>query len=349
MIQIDFLYESQTTSIQSIKSAKMKDIIQKFEFKAQLENKSIIYLYNGAIIDEEKKVEELIGNNNLNIIKIVANSNSKDEFNTNKSKFIKTKYIKCPECHENIRIKVNDFKIKLFDCKNKHIINDIFLDEFENTQKVDISKIVCQICNESKSNTFNNQFYICCTCKMNLCPLCKSNHDTNHDIINDEQKDYICEIHNEKYIKYCNDCKTNICLLCANDHMDHDIILYESIIPNINKLKNEIIKLKNSIDILKSDINIIINKLNKVMENIDIYYNICNNILKNYEIKNRNYEILQNVNEIDDTIINEINKIIKENNSIKKMESILNIYKRMKNNEIELIYNIKDEDKKKVK
>jgi len=39
-----------------------------------------------------------------------------------------------------------------------------------------------------------------------------------------------------------------------------------------------------------------INKLNKVMDNIDIYYNISKNMIKNYEKKNRNYIILQNIN-----------------------------------------------------
>jgi len=39
-----------------------------------------------------------------------------------------------------------------------------------------------------------------------------------------------------------------------------------------------------------------INILNKVMDNIDIYYNISKNMIKNYEKKNRNYIILQNIN-----------------------------------------------------
>jgi len=93
-----------------------------------------------------------------------------------------------------------------------------------------------------------------------------------------------------------------------------------------------------------------INKLNKVIDNIDIYYNISKNMIKNYEKKNRNYIILQNINEINNNvIINEINKINEDNNIINKIMEIMNIYKKMKNNEIEIIYNIKEEDKKRGK
>ena len=179
---------------------------------------------------------------------------------------VKSKLVKCPECKENIRIKMNDYKIKLYDCKNGHNIENILLEEYENTQKIDISEIKYNICNiNNKSNTFNNEFYVCNTCKKNICPLCKSIHDKNHNIINYEQKEYICEIHNEYYVKYCNTCSINICLSCYNKHNKHDIISYENIIPDIDELENKIIKLKDSIDIFKSDIKIMINKLNKVI------------------------------------------------------------------------------------
>jgi hypothetical protein len=187
-------------------------------------------------------------------------------------------------------MKINNYKIELYDCKNNHYIDNILLEEYENTQKLDISKIICNICNKNnKSDTYNNGFYICNTCKINICPLCKIKHDKNHNIINYEQKEYICEIHNENYIKYCHTCKKNICMLCFNQHDGHKIILYDNIIPDIDKITNSLIKLKNAIDIFKSDIKIMINKLNEVIKNIDLYYNINNNIFKNYDKKIRNY------------------------------------------------------------
>ena len=56
----------------------------------------------------------------------------------------------------------------------------IFLEEYENTQKINISKIICNIFNKNnKSNIYNNDFYICKTYKINIFPLCKLKHDKN--------------------------------------------------------------------------------------------------------------------------------------------------------------------------
>jgi len=87
------------------------------------------------------------------------------------------------------------------------------------------------------------------------------------------------------------------------------------------------------------------NELNKVIENFDIYYNLSYNLIKNYESKNRNYEILQNINEINaynNIIINDINNINKDNNILNKLKQIFNIYKKMSN--YELIENKKNSE-----
>ena len=47
-------------------------------------------------------------------------------------------------------------------------------------------------------------------------------------------------------------------------------------------------------NILNEKIKEIINKLNKIINNIDIYYNINENIINN-NIRNRNYQILINI------------------------------------------------------
>ena len=52
-------------------------------------------------------------------------------------------------------------------------------------------------------------------------------------------------------------------------------------------------KLRLKIDEMINIINKIINSCKKVIENIEIYYNIEMGILKNYNINNLNYEILQ--------------------------------------------------------
>ena len=105
--------------------------------------------------------------------------------------------------------------------------------EFENSQYINESNIKCDICNKNnKLNTYNKIFYRCNNCKMNICPLCKLNHDKSHNLIDYEVKNYICEKHNEMYISYSNNCKINICMLCLNEHDKHDIIYYNKIITN---------------------------------------------------------------------------------------------------------------------
>ena len=49
----------------------------------------------------------------------------------------------------------------------------LLLEEFENIQKMDISKIKYDKCKDKNiSNIFNNEFYIICnTCNIKLCPL----------------------------------------------------------------------------------------------------------------------------------------------------------------------------------
>jgi len=90
-------------------------------------------------------------------------------------------------------------------------------------------------------------------------------------------------------------------------------------------------KLRKEIDNFNNNIKDIINKLNKVMENMEIYYRINDNILKTYEIKKRNYIMLQNINEINNNIIEEIEELKQfnnDNNINNKFNKIIEIYKR---------------------
>ena len=95
----------------------------------------------------------------------------------------------------------------------------MILNEYENTQKIDTSKIKCSKCNcnVAKSEIYNNEMYICNICKMYLCPLCRARHDDSHKVFKDDEKNYICEIHNELYVSYCKSCKSNICLKCEKN------------------------------------------------------------------------------------------------------------------------------------
>ena len=136
-----------------------------------------------------------------------------------KLSIIKSPVIICPTCKEISKIKINSYKITLYECKNRHIMDNIKFNEYEKTQEIDISKIMCDACKSmSKSDAYQNKFYRCLICKVNLCPLCKANHDKGHKIINYDLKDYICDKHVSNFISYCKSCKENICIQCQEDH-----------------------------------------------------------------------------------------------------------------------------------
>ena len=60
------------------------------------------------------------------------------------------------------------------------------------------------------------------------------------NIIEYDQKNYICDLHNEAFNSYCKDCKKDICLMCEGEHNDHNIIYYGKIMQNIKNLKDDL-------------------------------------------------------------------------------------------------------------
>jgi len=330
MAKIIFTYKGIETEINFNLNDKIEDLFKKYEIKIGKDISKLHFIYNENKIDDNKILNEIINEEDKrrNIMNILVNENNETIINDN---IKKSKEIICPKCNENILIKIDDYKINLFNCKNNHQINNILLNIFESN--IDISKIICYKCKiKDKSNTYNNEFYRCNTCKINLCPLCKSMHKNNHKIINYDNKNYICKIHNLNYIKYCKDCKLNICTLCSKEHKNHSTINYDNIILNKKDNQKEINKLKDYINKFYKNINDIIEILNKVKDNMNIYYNIYNNIINNYNCENINYELLYNINEFNkynNIIIKDINEIINDNNINNKFNNILNIYKKM--------------------
>ena len=142
-----------------------------------------------------------------------------------------------------------------------------------------------------------------------MCSLCKSKLDRNYNIINYEIKDYIYEKHNEPYVEYFVKSNKDICLSCEVQHNNNETIFYKNIRRDINKVKNGFNEYKKEIDIFNNFMDGIISRLEKIKENMEIYYN--NNMIKNYEVKNRNYNKLNNINEINNNIKKNIRQIMK--------------------------------------
>jgi len=306
MIEVLFIYKGQKIRIQSNIEDKMKDIFNKFKGKIKGED-NLCYIYNGNKINEEYKLNEIINKKNENKIGILVYNNRCKE----NEKDIVLNQIVCPECKKNILINLKYYKLNLYDSKNEHKLENALLNEYDNIQKLDLSKIICNKCYKNNIN-IDEELYICNECGLNLCSLCRSKHDRTHKIIKYSDKNSICKKHNERYINYCTECKESLCSKCIYEHKSHNIINLVNIIPNKNELLKELEYMKEIINKFKNNIEKITNILNKVLNNVEIYYKISNNIINNYNNKNRNYEKYYNLNEIkisNNEIINELNKV----------------------------------------
>ena len=346
MAQVEFSFKGVSTIIQCNLDEKMKDIFQKFIDKTQIINKKIFYSYDGKTeINKELTFEEVASpedktKNKMNIIVL----ENKLESDLEKKVIIKSKNIICPECKENIKMEIKNFKINLYECQNGHKMENILLNEFEYLQNKDLNSRKCDICNKIN----NDNFYKCLTCNNNICPLCTSNHCKNHKIINYDDKYYLCKKHNEKYITYCDNCKINLCALCE-PHKSHNKITYSDVLPNKEELFEKKKELKDKIYLINNDIKVLINILNSVMNNINIYYKINEDIIDNYNNnENLNYETIYYLNQFkaDDSILNELNKIIECNNIKDKFNNIFNIYTKMNIDEINIIYKVTNKEVK---
>ena len=158
-------------------------------------------------------------------------------------------------------------------------------------------------------------------------------------MIDYENRNYLCHKHNESFISYSDRCNENLCIQCDIEHnMNHKIIPYKEIFPNITNIKNKIKESKDIIDEFINNIDNIIDILQKIKLNVEIYYKINSNILNNFNIKNRNYEIfskLNNINNIiDNIIIKDIKDIINEKNITNKFNKIYNLYQKININGI---------------
>ena len=121
--QVEFRFNGDVTIIQCNEDDKMSKICDKYSSKIQVDKKDIYFTYNGVTgedfnqdltfiemansFDKEKK--QMI---------ILVNKYDDDLENTEmQDTNVKSKFIICPICKENAKIKIKDFKISIFGCK----------------------------------------------------------------------------------------------------------------------------------------------------------------------------------------------------------------------------------------
>ena len=268
MVDVVFDLNQAITVIQAKLDDPFQVVIDKFIQKTLIDPNSVYYIANAKPIDPQQTVENQMSDLNKQNKKITILVNSIDKDDQDKEQvIIQSKDIICPECKEPCRYTIENYQIKLFDCCNKHINNGIKFIDFNKTQEINISEIICDICKyKNKGNSHNHEFFMCLTCKQNICLLCKSKHDSNHNIIKYDQKNYICHKHNDVFIKYCEDCHNNICFSCNIEHNQHKTINLIDIKSDIEQSQKRLKDIKYEIDILTNQINEIIKKLNNIKE-----------------------------------------------------------------------------------
>ena len=129
MSEIIFIYKGYEIPIKCTNGEKLKTIIEILSNKINIPKKDIYGLYNGKILDEEIKEDEISKDENNKKVILIYEYNNNAIINN----IIKSNEVICPECKENCLIKIKDYNILLYDCKNNH-------------QKINISNIKCNIC-----------------------------------------------------------------------------------------------------------------------------------------------------------------------------------------------------------
>ena len=151
-ICLNFNYKGQYNKIKCKKNENLYDIFKRYSNKINKDINNIFFIYNGTLINHNNlKLEEINNKDNeINILVFDINNNNNEI--KNKREY---KDIICPYCREMCVIEINDYKINLNKCDNKHNINNILLDEFNNTQVID--EIKCNNCDKNKLEIYNNK------------------------------------------------------------------------------------------------------------------------------------------------------------------------------------------------
>ena len=144
MIQIEFNYNQQITIIQAQQNEQFKNVINSYSQKTLLNPDSLYFLVNGQQINKENTVESYMNQINKQNNKLIVLVNLIEEGNNTEQVFAKSKGLICPICQETCGINLKKYKLSLLGCVNQHKVDDIKIKEFLNTQKINISNIICE-------------------------------------------------------------------------------------------------------------------------------------------------------------------------------------------------------------
>ena len=118
MVQIEFDCEQTITVIQANLGDLFKVVINQYLGKAMISPENVTFVANGSTINPNLTVEKQMNDfDKINKkMKVLVKVIKEEEHKV----IIKSKEIICPECHEPCRIKIKNYKIKLYGCVNGH-------------------------------------------------------------------------------------------------------------------------------------------------------------------------------------------------------------------------------------
>ena len=134
MSEITFIYNDNEIPMQCTKGEKLKDIMERLSNKIDVSKENIYGLYNGKILDEEMKEEQIRKDENNKRIILIYDYDKSSVVNNN---IIKSNEVICARCNENCLIKIKDYKIILYNCKDNHETT-LSMNEYEESQKINI-------------------------------------------------------------------------------------------------------------------------------------------------------------------------------------------------------------------
>ena len=175
---------------------------------------------------------------------------------------------------------------------------------------------------------------------MNLCPICKSEHNETHYVVNFDLKNYLCNTHKDIFINYCETCKKDLCSLCKKDHFEHKIIYYSKNFPDLKRINLKMKELRETIDKLKANINKIFKNIKILFNNIETFYKINTIILDDYKnSKNKNFYSFYNIGIVSNFIDEETDNIKNKYNYGYNINQLLNVYNELIKEDTEIGYN----------
>ena len=256
----------------------------------------------------------------------------------------KLRIIKCPKCKCNdCIVNLDDYKLSFYGCKYNHSYTAVY-DEYINVQKLDNTEIRCSApeCQHNQEN-YTQGLYKCLNCSKLVkrskyyCKDHLKDHE-KHITVKYDKKNYFCVKHYKRYIKYCFTHKENLCEDCACEHEGDKVKVYDVMVPNIEKLKQSLSLMEENINNLKTIIEDVKSRLDGTLRIFRRYLYIAKDIIGKFELFNKdlkNYNILKSLRNLKFSnyrINNDLNKILEEDEEIKKINSIIKIYEDKEEN-----------------